>query len=293
MTKARRTFKHNIIAIIYDFDGTLTPGNMQEYTVLPKIGIAPHIFWKRVRDEAKRTKGEEIVTYMRLMLKYADDKGVAIKPSDFKKLAKNIRYYPGVTEFFDRMNRFVQSRTHGKVKLRHYILSAGLKEILNGISIKHKFHNIFASEYYYDHYQHAKFPKVIVNDTLKTQFLFRINKGKENLHENINSHVSEIDRVIPFRNLLYIGDGESDVPCMTVIRKEGGYAIAVYKKWSSKRIKNAKELLKADRVHFIAKADYRRNSELEKMIKTILVNVIEGIDFRRQIFKQYRTYFAN
>ena len=293
MTKKRQLFKHNIVAIIYDFDGTLTPKNMQEYTVLPKIKMAPNVFWKKVKEETKKTKGEEIVTYMRLMLKYADDKKVTVKPADFKKLGKNIKYYPGVKDFFNRMNKFVKRESNGKVKLRHYIISAGLKEILDGIPIKKNFHNIFASEYYYDHYQHATFPKVIVNDTLKTQFLFRINKGKESLHEDINSHMSEIDRAIPFRNLLYIGDGESDVPCMTVVKKEGGYAMAVYKKWSSKRIKNAKELLRADRVHFIAKADYRRNSELEKMIKTILTNIIEGINFRRQIFKQYTTYFGN
>jgi hypothetical protein len=289
MTK-RKGFKHNIIAIVYDFDGTLTERPMQEYTVLPKIGMPAKRFWDKVKEETKRIKGEEIVTYMRLMLKYADQSDVTIKPVDFRKLAKKIKYYPGVEKFFDRIKRFVKTLSKDKIELRHYIISAGLKEILRGIPFKGKFHNIFASEYHYDRYDHADFPKIVVNDTLKTQFLFRINKGKEKMHESINTHMPHIERAIPFRNMLYIGDGESDVPCMTVIKKEGGYAIAVYKKGSSKSIKKAKELLLAERVDFITRADYRKNSELEKIIKIILRNTVEGINYRREIFKQYKTY---
>ncbi|MDD5281470.1 MAG: HAD family hydrolase [Candidatus Omnitrophica bacterium] len=292
MPKKRQAFKHNIVAIIYDFDGTLTEKPMQEYTVLPKIGIPAKKFWDTVNEETKKTKGEQIVTYMRLMLKYADNKDIAIKPADFRKLAKNIKYYPGVEKFFERINKFVDSLSNGKVELRHYIISAGLKEILNGIPFKNKFHNIFASEYHYDKYYHADFPKIIVNDTLKTQFIFRINKGREKMHESINTHMSHLDRAIPFRNMLYIGDGESDVPCMTVIKKEGGYAIAVCKKGSSKGINKAKDLLKAERVDFITRADYSKNSELEKIVKIILRNIVEGITFRKEIFKQYLTYIA-
>lgn len=287
-----RGFKHNIIAIVYDFDGTLTERPMQEYTVLPKIGMQAKKFWDKVREETKETKGEEITTYMRLMLKYANNADVAIKPVDFKRLAKKIKYYPGVEKFFDRVNRSVRTLSKGKIELRHYIISAGLKEILKGIPFRNKFHNIFASEYNYDRYDHADFPKIIVNDTLKTQFLFRINKGREKMHESINTHMPHIKRAIPFRNMLYIGDGESDVPCMAVIKKEGGYAIAVYKKGSSKSIKKAKELLLAERVDFITRADYRKNSELEKIIKIILRNIVEGITYRREIFKQFITYIA-
>lgn len=288
----RRKFKHNIVAIVYDFDGTLTERPMQEYTVLPKIGIQAKKFWDKVKEETKKTGGEEIVTYMRLMLKYADQSGETIKPADFRKLAKKIEYYPGVKNFFGRITKFINSLSDGKVELRHYIISAGLKEILRGIPFKDKFHKIFASEYHYDQYDHAVFPKIIVNDTLKTQFLFRINKGKEKMHESINTHMPHIERAIPFRNMLYIGDGESDVPCMTVIKKEGGYAIAVYRKGSSKSINKAKELLHAERVDFITCADYRKNSELERIVRIILRNIVEGITFRREIFKQYITYIA-
>jgi len=129
-----------------------------------------------------------------------------------------------------------------------------------------------------------------VNDTLKTQFIFRINKGKENLSENINSYMPTALRPIPFQNILYIGDGLTDVPCMTVIRKNGGYAIAVYKSNNSQGKKTCVELLKAERVNFIAKADYRSGTELDRLIKLLLGNIAEGIRYGKASFMQSQKY---
>lgn len=283
-------FKHNIIALVYDFDGTLTPQPMQEYTILPEIGIKNgKRFWEEVARESRANKGEGIVTYMRLMLEKSRNEGFPVTASKLKSLGKKIKYYRGVPTYFDRINKYVKNNFKN-IKLRHYMISAGLKEIIEGSILKKYFHKIFASEYYCNEYGQAIFPNVIVNDTLKTQFIFRINKGKEELHESINLHMPDELRPVPFQNILYIGDGLTDVPCMTVIRKNGGFAIAVYKPHSSKGKKTCEELLKTKRVNFIAKADYQNGSELDKLIKLLLGLMVEGIKYGRESFKQANKY---
>jgi len=286
-----KEFKHNVIAVVYDFDGTLTPQPMQEYTILPKIGIKDgKKFWKQVNEESKRTNGEAIVAYMRLMLEKSKSKRFPVTAKILKELAKKINYFPGVQAYFERINNYAKERFNRDIELRHYVISSGLKEIITGTSIAKYFYKVFASEYYYDEYEAATFPNVIVNDTLKTQFIFRINKGKENLSENINLHMPMSLRPIPFQNIIYIGDGLTDVPCMTVIRKNGGYAIAVYRSNNSQGKKICKELLKAERVDFIAKADYKSGTELDRLIKLLLGNIVEGIRYGRESFKQSEKY---
>lgn len=292
MSRKQPEFIHNVIALVYDFDGTLTPQPMQEYTVLPEIGIKKgKDFWKAVAKEARQTGGEEIVTYMRLMIEKSREKHYAVTPDVLKSLAPKIQYYPGVADFFPRINAYVKT-LDADIELRHYVLSAGLKEIIRGTSIAECFYRIFASEYHYDEYGQAVFPKVIVNDTLKTQFIFRINKGKEALHENINVHMPPAIRPVPFQNILYLGDGLTDVPCMTVIRKNGGYALAVYEPAAAKGLKTCKELLKAGRVDFIAQADYRENKEIDRLVKLLLNNIVEGIRYARESFAQSNRYLA-
>jgi len=182
-------FRHNIVALVYDFDGTLTPRPMQEYTILPDIGIKNgKKFWQEVAREAQKTKGEGIVTYMRLMIEKSQNQRYPVTASKLGGLAKAIGYFPGVKTYFPRINGYV-TNNFGGIKLRHYIISGGLKEIISGTSIAKYFHKIFASEYFYDEYGKAVFPNVIVNDTLKTQFIFRINKGKEDITEDINTYM--------------------------------------------------------------------------------------------------------
>jgi 2-hydroxy-3-keto-5-methylthiopentenyl-1-phosphate phosphatase len=286
-----KAFKHNVIAVVYDFDGTLTPQPMQEYTILPEIGIKDgKRFWKQVNEESARTNGEAIVAYMRLMLEKSKSRHFPVTAERLRELAKNINYFPGVQTYFKRINDYVKKRFYSDIELRHYVISSGLKEIISGTSIAKYFYKVFASEYYYDEYGAATFPNVIVNDTLKTQFIFRINKGKEKLSENINLHMPVPLRPIPFQNIMYIGDGLTDVPSMTVIRKNGGYAIAVYKSRSSRGKKTCRELLKAERVNFIAKADYKSGTELDRLIKLLLGNIVEGIRYERESFRQSEKY---
>jgi len=281
MTKHNRRFRHKTIAVIYDLDGTLTPKPMQEYTILPKLGVSPESFWKKVKLEAAKTKGDEMLTYMRLLIETLESKKEPLNRSDLVKLGKQVPYFSGVETWFSRINTYVQERSEGIVRLENYIISAGNKEILDGITIRKHFKAIFASQYFFDHHDAATFPKVLVNDTIKTQYIFQINKG---LDSPINEYMPEDERRIPFSNIVYVGDGMTDVPGMTVTKKNGGYAVAVHKPRSTKSIKLCKRLLGAGRIDFFAPANYSKNSVLENRFKLILDEVIAQILYKREIF---------
>jgi hypothetical protein len=199
-----------------------------------------------------------------------------------RKLAANIIYYPGVESWFDRINEYVATQSDGRVQVRHYIISAGLSEILEGISIKSKFERIYASQYYFNHHEAACFPTVVINDTSKTQYLFRINKGREQSGESINEFMPEAERPIPFSNMLYIGDGLTDVPCMTVVKNYGGFAIAVHNPNNKTSVAVCRELVDANRIDFFAPADFNKRRKLEKRVHSILDVIIAKIQFERE-----------
>jgi len=283
-----KRFIQDTIALIYDFDGTLSPQPMQEYTVLPKIGIDPADFWGEVNRQSHELGEEPMLTYMRLLIEKAESKGLHIGRKEFKALGKNVQFFNGVSDWFKRVDAYVAKHGNRQIKVRHYIISAGLKEILEGVSINKHFANVFASEYHYNHHDVATFPKLLITDTTKTQFLFRINKGKESLTESINQHMPQEDRPIPFENMIYIGDGETDVPSMALTRQNGGNSIAVYKPGRTEREKKTlvtcKKLLQAGRVNFIAPADYVKDSELERRVQLLLKSVIAKIEYEKELF---------
>ena len=281
---AKPRFFQNTIAIVYDFDGTLSPQPMQEYTVLPKIGIEPAAFWKQVHKEASETGSDPMLVYMRLMMEklYKND-DVKITRDDFSAMAAKIQYFPGVDSWFPRINAYIKKRGHSSVKVQHYIISAGQKEILEGVSIRRYFKQIYASEYHFNQYGIATFPKLLITDTSKTQFLFRINKGKESLSESINDHMPEGARPIPFQNIIYIGDGMTDVPSMALTKKSGGHAIAVFNPKTVKTKETCVRLLDAGRVDFIAPADYREGSKLAARAELLLDSVIAGIAYAAEV----------
>ena len=281
---AKRTFTQNTIAMVYDFDGTLSPQPMQEYTVLPKIGIEPEAFWARVHKEATETGSDPMLVYMRLMMEmlYKND-DVRITREDFAAMAGRIQYFPGVEEWFPRINTYVKKRSGATVNIHHYIISAGQKEILEGVSIRKYFKQIYASEYHFNQYGIANFPKLLITDTSKTQFLFRINKGREAISESINEHMPEGERPIPFANLIYIGDGMTDVPSMALTTKSGGHSLAVFNPKVVKSKATCISLLDAGRVDFIAPADYRDGSKLAKRVQLLLDSVIAGIAYAAEV----------
>ena len=277
-------FFQSTIAVVYDFDGTLSPQPMQEYTVLPKMGIEPKAFWARVNRDARDTESDMMLVYMRHIIEQLELGRINVKREDFAAMAGAIEYFPGVDGWFTRMNQYVRRKSGGKVKIQHYLISAGQKEILDGASIRRHFKRIYASEYHFNHNGVATFPKLLVTDTMKTQFLFRINKGREGIGESINEHMPEAERPIPFQNMIYVGDGMTDVPSMALTKKSGGHTVAVYQR-SGKGREVCVKLLNAGRADFIAPADYRAGSKLSRRVELLLDAIIAGIAYRREAFR--------
>ena len=282
--KSPTRYPRNILAMVYDFDGTLTPQPMQEYTVLPELGISGEEFWAEVEAEVRQTGGDSILTYMRLLVEKIDANKRHLSRDALRKLARNIKYFPGVESWFDRINEYVEVKSQGRVQVRHYIISAGLNEILQGISIKSKFERIYASQYYFNHHEAACFPTIVINDTSKTQYLFRINKGREEAGDSINEFMPEVDRPIPFEHMLYIGDGLTDVPCMTVVKNYGGFAIAVHHPRNDASIATCRELARANRIDFFAPADFNKRRKLEKRVHSVLDVIIAKVLFEAEKF---------
>jgi phosphoserine phosphatase len=280
-----KSFFQNTIALVYDFDGTLSPQPMQEYTVLPKIGVAPVEFWAMVNREARETESDPMLVYMRHIIEALERVKVDVKREDFAAMARAIEYFPGVATWFARINAYVRKRSRGQVKVHHYLISAGQKEILDGVSIRRHFKRIYASEYHFNHHGVATFPKLLVTDTMKTQFLFRINKGIEAVTESINEHMPEEDRPIPFQNMIYVGDGMTDVPSMALTKKNGGHTVAVYDTEGDKGRATCVKLLDAGRVDFIAEADFRAASRLTRRVQLLLDAIVADVAYRREAFE--------
>ena len=268
-------FDKKTIALVYDFDGTLSPRPMQEYAFLPQIGADPAAFWAESNALAREGRADPLITYMHLLYKKAKEKGVRIDRRDLVAQGRQVALFPGVEKWFDAIGAYVKGhgQSHG-VALRHYLISSGLSEIVEGTSIYRRFHNVFASEYWFDAYD-LPYPKRVITDTGKTQYLFRINKGIEDLGASINQHMPEDNRPIPFSNMIYFGDGDTDVPSMAVMRKNGGHAIAVYPPRGARA--KCVELFMAQRCDFFAPADYSIGSELFKRTCLLLDRILADI----------------
>ncbi len=277
-----QNFKHNIIAIVYDFDKTLSPNNMQEDTIFPAYGIDKGRFWAKATELVREKGYERTIAYLRLLIQGKPFVRKPLRKNELAALGKKIKYYPGVKSFFNRMNQFVnhapKTISRWQIKLEHYIVSSGMKEILEGTAIAGKFKAIYACEFDYENGK-AVFPKLIINDTNKTQFLFRINKGKLGLDEDINSHMPDEERRIPFENIIYIGDSESDIPSMTVVRKFGGHVIAVFNP-SYAVTNDTARLVEEGRANHFAPADYSEGSLLDKIFKDTLNKIMYAIAYK-------------
>ena len=266
MSKSKRP----TIAIMYDFDKTLCTKDMQEYMFIPNLGISARDFWRESNALAEDQGMYKILAYMYLMLQKAKEKKMPISRENFVTMGSEIEFYPGVESWFDRVNACAKE---AGVNVEHYIISSGLREIIDGSKIKKKFTRIFACEFLYDENKVAVWPKIAVNYTAKTQFLFRINKGVLDVSNDndLNKYTPDDERSIPFRNMIYIGDGLTDVPCMKLVKSNGGQSIAVFKKGEKAKVK---ELLRDRRVDFIVPADYSEGGELDILVKEIVSKMV-------------------
>ena len=266
----------NTIAILYDFDKTLCTKDMQEYTFIPRVQMTSDVFWAKATDLATEKKMDSILAYMYLMLERAKAARVSIKRNEFVALGKDLEFFPGVETWFERMNKY--SEENG-IQLEHYIISSGLREIIEGSKIYSAFREVFACEFLYDSDGNACWPKNAVNYTTKTQFLFRISKGALDISDDktVNRHTSRTDLAIPFSNMIYIGDGLTDVPCMKLVKSYGGYSIGVYRTPVTDEVKS---LLIDKRVDFLFEANYQAQSELEKTVQKIMLSMKKNTELK-------------
>lgn len=251
---------------MYDFDKTLTTKDMQEYTFIPNLGMSSEHFWAKSNRIAQEQGMDSILSYMKLMLDESKKRGQPIRREDLVTLGRNLEFFPGVVKWFTLLNTLGESMS---LNIEHYIISSGLKEIIEGSAIGGEFKRIYACEYLYDEQNLAVWPKLSVNYTAKTQFLFRINKGVLDVHEDraLNAYKAESDRAVPFRNMIYIGDGLTDVPCMKLVKQNGGKSIAVY---AGDQVETCLRLMREQRINFFSEADYSAEAELFALVRTIL-----------------------
>ena len=258
-----------IVALIYDFDGTLSPGNMQEFGFIQAIGKKPQEFWQESDEIAVGQDASNILSYMKLMFDEAKGAGIKLRRSDFKKFGKSIELFDGVLEWFDLINAYGRSKG---VRVEHYINSSGLAEMIEGTPIAKKFKRIFACSFLYNKDGEAEWPGVAVDYTAKTQFLFKINKGILSIRDNklVNESQAEENKRIPFPHMIYFGDGETDVPCMKIVKMFGGHSIAVYNQKNSHKKKVAKTLFRQGRVNFTTPAVYTKESRTYEIVCAII-----------------------
>ncbi len=260
------TGQQPILAFLYDFDKTLCTTDMQDYAFIPSLGMTPAEFWAKANDFGRRNRIDGILAYMYMMLQEAERKSLPFTRKDLVEKGRKIEFFPGVREWFGRINEFGSSQG---VQVEHYVISSGLREIIEGSSVSGEFKEIYASEFYYDGTGQPVWPKLAVNFTAKTQFVYRINKGVLDVSDDrtLNDSMPDDSKRVPFSNMIYIGDGLSDVPCMKMMRAYGGQAIAVYQ--NSNRL-GVEDLLVKGRVDFIFPADYREGTGLDLTVKRII-----------------------
>lgn len=263
------TQKKPIVALIYDYDGTLSPGNMQEFGFIQAVGKTAEEFWRMSDSIAIGQDASNVLAYMKLMFDEAKRNGIKLRREDFQRFGQNIQLFDGVRDWFRLVNRYGEE--HG-VKIEHYINSSGLKEIIEGSPIAHEFRHIFAGTFLYDADGEAEWPGISVDYTTKTQFLFKISKGIFSSRDNkqVNESIADDKKRIPFTHMIYFGDGDTDVPCMKIVGMFGGHSIAVYDPQNERKKATAAKLKRQGRVAFAVPAVYTPDALAYRVVTAII-----------------------
>ena len=266
------------VALIYDFDGTLSPRNMQEFGCIQALKKDAASFWSECTRLSLESNADAILCYMWLLLKEAKEEGICLTRAKFREFGSQVELFDGVKDWFQLVNEYGSAKG---LNIEHYINSSGLIEMIEGTPIAEEFKQIYACSYLYDESGNAVWPAVAVNFTTKTQFLFKINKGIESISDNtrINEFIEQEKRPVQFKHILYFGDGETDIPCMKLIKEKGGHAIAVHHPEDGKKKRIAEKLIQEGRVNFVCPADYRESKEVFQIVKTILDKIKADFEF--------------
>ena len=257
-----------VLAICYDFDKTLSPDDMQAQGYIQSVGYDVNDFWTETNELAENNDMDQNLAYMYKMIEKSKGKFVFNKTT-LEEYGSKVHLFPGVEDWFERIKKYGEK--HGVI-VEHYIISCGLKEMIDGTSVAKNgaFEKIYASSFYYDDFGVAKWPSQVVSYTNKTQFLFRISKGVLNVNDQgVNDSFSPEEIRVPFRNMVYIGDSDTDIPCMKLINSYGGHSIAVYNAETEDKSKVYK-MMREGRIRYYTPADYSDGAKLDKLIKAII-----------------------
>lgn len=256
------------VALVYDFDGTLAPGNMQEYGFLQALGYQnPQDFWTACDHLSSEQDAGGILSTQYMFLQEAKKKGMKPTREMFRKYGALVTFFPGVEDWFDRITSY--GRSLG-LEVQHFIDSSGLTEMIEGTAIADKFTKIYACSYIYNEEGIASWPAVAVDYSTKVQFLSKISKGIREVSDSrrVNAFVPNEQRAIPMSRIIYLGDGETDIPSMRIVKAEHGHSIAVFN--GEKKRLLARQLINEGRVNFACPADYREGGEIDTIVKHIL-----------------------
>ena len=264
----RHKEKHPVVAICYDFDKTLSPDDMQAQGYIQSVGYNVKDFWDKSNALARANDMDTNLAYMYTMMVEAQGNLLFTK-KNLEEYGSKVKLFKGVDGWFDRI------RDYGKTKgviVEHYIISSGLKEMIEGTSIAKKgvFEKIYASSFYYNERNVAVWPAQVINYTSKTQFLFRIEKGTLDINDPaVNDYFPPDQMRVPFRNIVYIGDSDTDIPCMKLVNSSGGHSIGVYTADTNDKTK-VLTMIRDNRFRHFAPADFTENGELDRLVKEII-----------------------
>lgn len=259
--------KKTVVAICYDFDNTLSTHDMQSFSFIPNLNMTPKEFWAQANDFARDNKMDGILSFTKFMIEDSKKAGIKLTKEYLNSLGKDVQFFDGVKTWFQRINKFAENIG---VELEHYIISSGNKEIIEGTEIYKEFKEVYGCEFLYDENGEAYWLKNIVNYTQKTQYLFRICKGAYDMADEVKVNQRIKKYHVEFRNMIYVGDGLTDVPCLTLIKEKGGTSISVYKP-ETKDV--SVKLISEGRVNYACLGDYTENSQLDSLIKLILNSI--------------------
>ncbi|MBD5440255.1 MAG: haloacid dehalogenase-like hydrolase [Treponema sp.] len=280
----KRKSKENkpVIAICYDFDKTLSPDDMQAQGYIQACGYDKSEFWTESNNLAANNDMDQNLAYMYMMIEKAEGH-VVVSGQSLAEYGAKVELFPGVDTWFERIKQYGNEKG---VIVEHYIISSGLKEMIEGTKIAKQFEKIYASSFYFNERGAAKWPAQVVNYTNKTQFLFRIEKGVLDINDpGVNDSFNADEIRVPFRNMIYIGDSDTDIPCMKLVTINGGYAIAVYNPETNDKSK-AYKMMREKRIRFYAPANYSEGTELDVLVKDIIDKTAANEKLENKYFSQ-------
>ena len=260
-----------VLAICYDFDKTLSPEEMQAQGYIQSVGYDVAQFWKESNELALANDMDSNLAYMLKMVKEAEGNLILTRKA-LAEYGSRVKLFPGVEEWFGRIRQYGEE--HGVI-VEHYIISSGLKEMIEGTSIADEFEKIYASSFYYNERGVARWPAQTINFTTKTQLLFRIEKGVLDINDTAVNTYFPSDKIrVPFRNMVYLGDSDTDIPCMKLVNMNGGHSIGVYDPVTANREK-VQHMIRENRIRYYAPADYTEGSDLDRLVKMIIRKTVE------------------